>query len=669
MAASQIREHTELVMSTARDVDHAAIAPIISRSWHRSLDVHHLDPQRAAAPRVLTGGSLREHQDPMESLMQIAKGGVESLFLQVREAGYIVLLTDHHGVAVDFQTNPLSQQDLRRAGLYLGSCWSESDEGTCAVGTCIVDNSPITVHQNEHFRISNTTLTCSAAPILDAEGKLLAVLDASALYSPDDKRSQALVLQLVSATAKKIENAHFLKTYDDFWIIRLSRRREFAEVVTDGLIALDPQGRVLALNRNAQDELKGNEYTLRGKLIEEIFDVRLDALIAGSMDRQRRTVAVRGLHNSRQYYAVMRSPCGRLASPTVPAGRHAASRMSSVKSLLTLVDLAGEDPQMLKNVGVIRRVINKGIAIMLQGETGTGKEAFATAIHHASDRAGKPFVALNCAAIPESLIESELFGYASGAFTGARAAGMRGKIVQAHGGTLFLDEIGDMPLQLQTRLLRVLAEKEILPLGSEKPVPVDIQIVCATHRNLLDLVVDGRFREDLYYRLNGMKLNLLAVRERTDKSLLVHCLLARVAHEAGRDGITIEAAAHAALLAYPWPGNLRELSNVLRAAMALNDDNRITLDDLPSEIESSARDHLPESTSYVELQAQIRTVPLGDRAMFEVEDDGSECTQLMAALKKGKWNITRVAQSLGICRATVYRKMTKFQIVEPNDRD
>ena len=204
MLASTSGGHSDFVMSNARGVDHAAIAPIIARSWHRSLDVHRLDPQRAAAPRVLTGGSLREHQDPMESLMQIAKGGMESLFLQVREAGYIVLLTDHHGVAVDFQTSPMSQQDLRRAGLYLGSCWSESEEGTCAVGTCIVDNSTITVHQGEHFRITNTKLTCSAAPILDPDGKLLAVLDASALYSPDDKRSQALVLQLVSTTAKML---------------------------------------------------------------------------------------------------------------------------------------------------------------------------------------------------------------------------------------------------------------------------------------------------------------------------------------------------------------------------------------------------------------------------------------------------------------------------------
>ena len=669
MLASTSGGHSDFVMSNARGVDHAAIAPIIARSWHRSLDVHRLDPQRAAAPRVLTGGSLREHQDPMESLMQIAKGGMESLFLQVREAGYIVLLTDHHGVAVDFQTSPMSQQDLRRAGLYLGSCWSESEEGTCAVGTCIVDNSPITVHQGEHFRITNTKLTCSAAPILDPDGKLLAVLDASALYSPDDKRSQALVLQLVSTTAKMIENAYFLEKFDDFWIIRLTRRREFAEVVTDGLIALDQQGRVLVLNHNAHDELKGSEYTLRGKLIEEIFDVRLDALIAGSMERQRQTLAVRALHNSRQYYAVMRSPCGRLVLPAVPAGRSAIPRMASAKTVLTLADLAGEDPQMLKNVSVIQRVINKGIAIMLQGETGTGKEAFATAIHHASDRASKPFVALNCAAIPESLIESELFGYASGAFTGARAAGMRGKIVQAHGGTLFLDEIGDMPLQLQTRLLRVLAEKEILPLGSEKPVPVDVQIVCATHRNLLDLVVDGRFREDLYYRLNGMKLNLLAVRHRTDKSPLVHCLLALVAHEAGRDGITIEASALAALLAYPWPGNLRQLSNVLRAAMALNDDNRITLDDLPSEIESAARDNLPESMPYIEHPTDINTMPLSGGLIFEVEDDGNECMQLMATLKKNKWNVTRAAQSMGVCRATVYRKMAKFQIVEPNDRE
>ena len=326
---------------------------------------------------------------------------------------------------------------------------------------------------------------------------------------------------------------------------------------------------------------------------------------------------------------------------------------------MTLEELAGNDPHMMRNVNIIRRISNKGLAIMLQGETGTGKEAFAKAIHGASNRCDRPFVALNCAAIPESLIESELFGYAEGAFTGARTKGMRGKIIQAHGGTLFLDEIGDMPLQLQTRLLRVLAEKEILPLGTEKPVPVDIQVVCATHRNLLDLVVSGQFREDLYYRLNGMKLVLSPLRERTDMATLIHAVLAKVALEAGRGDIAIDADALRMLLNYSWPGNLRQLSNTLRAALALNDSGYLEPDDISSDVLMASQSAAPRTSA----------LPLQNRLPPEIPAQNDESAALLHALKQNRWNITLAAKALGICRATLYRKMDKLNIVAPNARD
>jgi transcriptional regulator of acetoin/glycerol metabolism len=247
---------------------------------------------------------------------------------------------------------------------------------------------------------------------------------------------------------------------------------------------------------------------------------------------------------------------------------------------------------------------------------------------------------------------------------------MRGKIVQADVGTLFLDEIGDMPLQLQTRLLRVLAEKEILPLGTEKPIPVDVQIVCATHRNLLDLVIEGRFREDLYYRLNGMKLVLSALRERADKASLIGHILDRLAMDADRAGVTLEHEALQALLAYAWPGNLRQLTNVLRAALALNDDNLITLDDIPSDIDSPDRRNLIAPALDVLNDASTHAAaPDANAPQCQNGNNGDEITSLVNALKQNKWNVTRAAGMLGICRATVYRKMLKFRIIEPNGRE
>jgi transcriptional regulator of acetoin/glycerol metabolism len=284
-------------------------------------------------------------------------------------------------------------------------------------------------------------------------------------------------------------------------------------------------------------------------------------------------------------------------------------------------------------------------------------------MHEASARASGAFVALNCAAIPESLIESELFGYRDGAFTGARAKGVRGKIAQAHGGTLFLDEIGDMPLALQTRLLRVLAEREILPLGAERPEPVDLQVICATHRDLMDLVRGGQFRLDLYYRLNGMTLKLPALRERSDRRELIAMLLQEEAAAAGLAAPNIAAAAMERLLAHGWPGNIRELRNTLRAALALSEDGLIEVEHLPGTIGlAEAGQVLPPG------RLASLTLPDGAAPTYpgsEAAPDDERQT-LLATLKRHRWNVTRAAANLGTCRSTIYRKMERYGIVPPN---
>jgi transcriptional regulator of acetoin/glycerol metabolism len=303
-------------------------------------------------------------------------------------------------------------------------------------------------------------------------------------------------------------------------------------------------------------------------------------------------------------------------------------------------------------------VVDKGLAILLQGESGTGKEAFAKAIHEASTRRSKAFVAVNCAAIPDTLIESELFGYKEGAFTGARSKGARGKVQQAHGGTLFLDEIGDMPLAMQTRLLRVLAEREVTPLGSETSVPVDIQIVCATHRDLNELVANGLFRLDLFYRLNGVTLALPSLHERTDKEGLIRQLLQEEGRSLYARAGTASPHALAALQTYHWPGNIRQLKNILRAALALSGGEAIELEHLPLDIQGAMRASLPPPRM---LSIGLPASPVDAAA-------GSERDDLVQVLRAHHWNITHAARSLGICRATVYRRMQKLGIVSPNQQ-
>ncbi len=331
---------------------------------------------------------------------------------------------------------------------------------------------------------------------------------------------------------------------------------------------------------------------------------------------------------------------------------------------LTLEELAGEDPHMLRNIRCAHRIADTNVSVLIQGPTGSGKEAFAHAMHLASGRAGRPFIAVNCAAIPETLIESELFGYKSGAFTGARREGLRGRIVQSSGGTLFLDEIGDMPLALQSRLLRVLEEREVLPLGSEGAIAVDLHVLAASHRNLREMIARGAFREDLYYRLNGITLELPALRERTDKERLIqHALAAETGN--GRPA-AIERDALQRLLTYSWPGNIRELRNVIRTALAICEGGVVRAMDLPREIRDGEELHEQRPDP---ISGRFPAPPAA-AADGLCEDPVPPCNRLQAAeraallraMEELHGNMSRVAAELGVSRNTLYRKIKRHGI-------
>jgi sigma-54 dependent transcriptional regulator, acetoin dehydrogenase operon transcriptional activator AcoR len=349
-----------------------------------------------------------------------------------------------------------------------------------------------------------------------------------------------------------------------------------------------------------------------------------------------------------------------LGTPTTPGTGDAEAPLPVVQVMgepeherLTLEDLAGEDPQMLRNVRSAYRIANSNVSVLIQGPTGSGKEAFAHAMHLASDRAGRPFVAVNCAAIPESLIESELFGYKAGAFTGARKDGMRGKILQSSSGTLFLDEIGDMPLMLQTRLLRVLEEQEIVPLGSETPIKVDLHVLAASHRNLREMIARGTFRDDLYYRLNGITLELPALRERADRERVIHRALG--AETSNGRPAAIERDALQRLLVYPWPGNVRELRNVIRTALAICDGGVVRRVDLPREIrEAEMIQTTPASSDAHSI------IPKGPGSANPLQV--AERAALLSVIEDCHGNMTRVATQLGMSRNTLYRRIKRHGI-------
>ena len=343
-----------------------------------------------------------------------------------------MLLTDRNGVAIDYVGEQALEGDLKRAGLYLGSVWSEEHEGTNGVGTCIVIERPLTVFRDDHFKSRHIGLTCTVCPIFDPAGELTAVLDISALAS-QARESQAFAQHLVSATAQRIEHALFLEHFREAWIVRLLDQNGLADPDGINLLALDADRRIVGIDGRTR---RRGANAFIGRSLAEVFETGADPHMLRPNEGTA-TFSVRSIVSGEDYLAIAQPP--RCLRPTRPQPRPEAP------SALTLDTLAQGDPRMAAAVRVAERVMNRNIPIILHGETGSGKEVFAKAVHLASDRASRPFVAVNCASIPETLIESELFGYTPGAFTGANRQGAKGKIAESDGGTLFLDEIGDMP--------------------------------------------------------------------------------------------------------------------------------------------------------------------------------------------------------------------------------
>jgi sigma-54 dependent transcriptional regulator, acetoin dehydrogenase operon transcriptional activator AcoR len=679
VADPTVVRHADRVLRVARGMEANGLAVLsepIGSSWKRCVRDYALDPVRVYSPAVISTEDLRGRQVQHEQLIQIAAAEMDSLYHQIRGSGYALLLTDASGVILREKVDPTLEGLFRSAGLIPGADWSELREGTNGIGTCITVDRPVTVHRSEHFLASHMGLSCSGSPIHDPSGSLLAVLDASTVDARDTRASQAHTMALVNMSAQLIEKCIFLQHYQSSNIVRFHVRPELVNLLHDGSLAVGMDGIVIAVDDTALRLLAVRDrHDLVGRTFTEIFDTSIEELLAPSALARQVLWPVRDTRLGRRFFASLHfggPPIGHArkgASPAHTGGYQARSgtdarqpnvprptaapapRARRTGCPLTLEELAGQDRHM---AGVIRkatRIANSTLPVLIQGPTGSGKECLARALHTASDRKSRPFVAVNCAALPETLIESELFGYAPGAFTGARKEGHRGKIAQSSGGTLFLDEIGDMPLLLQTRLLRVLEEQEVTPLGAETGVPVDLRVICASNQEVRERVVRGEFREDLYYRLNGITLELPPLAARADKDMLIRRFLMEEAGAAGEDSIDGEALRR--LTESSWPGNIRELRNVIRSALAICDGNVVRLDDLPVELNSARHADKADEAIAPPLQPAAHvTNPLA-RAERET---------LMRVIRANRGNLCATAKQLGVSRNALYRRLKRHRI-------
>ena len=611
--------------------------------------------------------------DQHRSLYTHAIPVMEVLHEQILNTHSMVILTDSSGLILDALSDADFLQKADRVALRPGVSWSEVNKGTNAIGTALTDARPTLVHGGEHFLTVNRFLTCSCSPIRDPRGHVIGALDVSSVK----EGYHAHTMALVRMSTQMIENHLFVEHFSNAVRVHFHLRPEFLGTISEGIAAFDMSGRCVGANHAAQLQLGLAPELFLTHSLSSLFGITLTALI----DRSRTTNPAllnlclpSGVRvNARAELCVPATPLQVAGAAASAGGRdatHEGARRG--KGLYTLQDLEIGEPAIASVIARVRKVQRHEIPIMILGETGTGKEVLAHAIHNESERSAKPFVAVDCAAIPESLVEAELFGYEEGAFTGARRKGSQGKILMANGGTLFLDEIGDMPPSLQTRLLRVLQERTVTPLGSNRAIAVNIAVICATHRNVREMIQRGEFREDLFYRLNGLVVRLPPLRERCDMALLVERILERECEVATR--LTVSQEVLALFYQYSWPGNVRQLSNVLRtAAVMAADDGGIERHHLPDDFMEDLRGELlargapaaaepvsgPGFMPAAESSGDDPATPPAIAAPAEPAAGtslrGLQLAAIRTALEQCAGNVSAAARLLGVSRNTVYR--------------
>lgn len=618
------------------------ILPELTQSWMRCWSAG-LQPcgRMPGAPHA-SGAQLARALDVQRELVAHARPVMEFLLDQTRETDSMVVLAGADGMLLHASGDPNFVSRAERVALRPGATWHEQYRGTNAIGTALTDNRALVVHADEHFLERNGFLTCAAAPIHAPDGRLLGALDVSGDYRGYHRHTLGLVRSAVRMIEHRLfETRHDLRHWGGLRL-RLHAQPEGLGTVTEGLLAVRDDGLIIGASATALD--------LLGLAWSNLQHSRLDTVLAESLDQlldwcQRSTYIPRVVHTVSGQAVWLRVETGRVSTF---AHRPAAPSAAVAEATDALAAMDTGDAVLHAAIARARKVMGKPIPLLLQGESGVGKEVFARAVHDSGPRKSQSFVAVNCAALPENLIEAELFGYQGGAFTGARREGAPGRIREAHGGTLFLDEIGDMPPALQSRLLRVLQDQQVVPLGGGKPVTVDFALVCATHRKLPQEMQAGRFREDLYYRINGLTLQLPALRERSDFDAL---LTRQLRHLVPGHSIMIAPDLLLSLRRYRWPGNVRQLANALRTACALLDEQETVI----------AWQHLPDDLAQAlkEESSDVCAESMGGEGDVAVALDLRTASRqtIVRTVNTCGGNLSEAARVLGISRNTLYRRL------------
>ncbi|TOB61941.1 sigma-54-dependent Fis family transcriptional regulator [Vibrio parahaemolyticus] len=574
----------------------------LSTSWIRSEQAGLKQRRRPEDIRV-TPATLQDRRHQLNFLLETVIQFALPLFNQLfAHSDSRLILTDADGVIIGSWGQPKFREKLTEIALSSGACWQEKVKGTNAIGTAIIEAKPVSVIGDQHFIQHHRFISCSANPIFDHLGHLIGVLDITSEQKKHDFSTQVLVQNMV----QQVENQLLNLIPQGHIRVDLACEKGLLNSGWQGIIIANEDGQILAHNQVASQLLA--QQNVIGQSLDDILSIQ-------SADH-----------------------------PFVFKTKPLTDKKVKSRSVTASNDLHYGDSTVEHCWQQANRVIDKDISLLILGETGVGKNEFVKALHKNSQRKTGPLVSVNCGALPKDLVESELFGYVAGAFTGANSKGYQGKIRQAHKGVLFLDEIADLPLEAQSRLLHVLQDKTVLPVGSNQSVQVDTQIIAATHKDLDSLVSDGLFRQDLYYRLDGLIIELPRFEERDDKQQLIENIHRR--HAESEQQLCPHLLS--LLLSYSWPGNLRELDSLIKVS-ALMAQGEETLD----------LAHVPTHLSKKLSQAQdVKTAAEPTLKLRATVED-----KLLKTYQANQGNISKTSRMLGVSRNTIYRKLKSLGIL------
>ncbi|WP_319000949.1 sigma-54-dependent Fis family transcriptional regulator [Clostridium estertheticum] len=625
---------------------------IIKRSHARSVD-YGIEKGTVFPQKMLKLEGRKDNINKNRKLLNVASRFMVTLYEFLKGSGFFIVLLDNECCILKIIGDEDVVEEALSLNMVVGAYMSENSIGTTAMGIAIKEQNPIQISEKEHFIVAYQRWTCSAAPIHDVDGTIIGLLNLTGGREKVQKHTLGLIVSAVKCIENQI-NVEYINN-------RLLETYQYMNTVVDsiylGIYVINKDGILKTINKEACSILRIKEEDIIGKKVDtilpdwiNIFEKiikgnvynNIEVTLSNEITKTRYNVSANPIEIDNEVKGLV------IVFTAIKKVIKSANKYSSGRAVYNFEDIVGDSPEIKKVIEYAKIISSSPSTVLIQGESGTGKELLAQSIHNYGDRRNKTFIAINCGAISKNLIESELFGYEEGSFTGARRGGCAGKFELSSGGTLFLDEIGEMPLDMQVNLLRVLQEGYITRVGGDKIIPVDVRIIAATYKDLKKEVEKGRFREDLYYRLSVIPIKIPSLIERKgDLPILIDHLLKIKANKLNKKLTIMSAGIYEKMLNYNWPGNIRELENCIENIVNLNGESTMVFGD-------------DEKDKSINKDYSNKVLSVENEKIYTLAE--LEKNEIIKAMDQNECNMTKTAKDLGITRATLYSKIKKYNI-------